>query len=55
MQGWDNGVVNRAKEGQYGPNIRLSIQEYDESWMDKSPQRPAKVDDDIDLDDDIPF
>ena len=56
VQGWDNGVVNRAKEGQYGPNIRLSIQQYDESWMDKGPQRPQPaVDEDIDLDDEIPF
>ena len=58
VQGWDNGIVNRAKEGQYGPNIRLSIQQYDESWMDKSPQQPRpqqQPSQEVEIDDEIPF
>lgn len=61
IQGWDNGIVNRSREGKYGPNIRLVVQAYDESWMEKNPrQQPSplpqkKVVENIDLDDEIPF
>ena len=61
VQGWDNGIINRSREGKFGPNIRLVVQEYDESWMDNNPrQQPPpspqkKVAENNDLDDEIPF
>ena len=59
IQAYDNGIVDRSKEGQYGPNMRLLVNEYDESYMDQSNQSPPpsiqKAEDDFDLDDDIPF
>jgi len=56
LTGYDNGLVDRSREGRYGANIRLNVENYDESWMrDDPPRREQKSNDDIDLDDDIPF